>query len=309
MKTKEEKYYENHHVHKLSDEEIWISSSVADDTHIYDVNKAFERFKERTGIDKQKKKHISFYKYVGAAAVAVVLLAFMTVTAYYVGKLHSHNSFSDIIVEAPMGAKTRVQLPDGSMAWLNAGSQIIYSQGFGINDRTISLKGEGYFEVTKNKEKPFIIETKELAVKVLGTKFNFKNYEEDCKAIVDLFEGKVALVNKIVNKDLQYLSPNEKMTLDKGSGVMNITQSGNSKQALQWTKGNLVFDEDLLPEIIQILERSYNVKIEILKKDLETLRFYGNFDQQNYTIYDILNRFSETGRIKYFVKDNIIYLQ
>ena len=73
---------------------------------------------------------------------------------------------------------------------LNAGSKIVYSQGFGVDDRNLSLEGEGYFEVTKNEKIPFVVETRELNLKVLGTKFNFKNYPEDEEVTVNLMEKK-----------------------------------------------------------------------------------------------------------------------
>lgn len=103
-------------------------------------------------------------------------------------------------MEAPLGSRTKLTLPDGTLVWLNAGSRITYSQGFGVGNRKIELIGEGYFEVKRNEEVPFLVKTNSLLVKVLGTKFNFRDYPDDAEAIVSLSEGKVAL-NNLLKKE------------------------------------------------------------------------------------------------------------
>lgn len=80
---------------------------------------------------------------------AVVLLLLLPLATYWQGKEAVKHNFADMVVEAPLGARTKLYLPDGTLVWLNAGSKIVYSQGFGVDDRNLSLEGEGYFEVTK----------------------------------------------------------------------------------------------------------------------------------------------------------------
>ena len=79
----------------------------------------------------------------------------ISVSSYWFGKHQIRDQFADIVVEAPLGAKTRLVLPDSTLVWLNAGSRIMYSQGFGVNDRLLELTGEAYFEVRRNEHKPF----------------------------------------------------------------------------------------------------------------------------------------------------------
>lgn len=114
-----------------------------------------------------------------------------------------------------MGARTKMHLPDGTAVWLNAGSKLSYSQGFGIDNRDVRLEGESYFEVSRNENLPFCVKTKEVKVRVLGTKFNFRNYQDDNEAVVNLLEGKVSLMNGLRKMSEQYLAPGECMTLDK----------------------------------------------------------------------------------------------
>lgn len=292
----------------LTDEELWVSSAVADDTQQYDVDQAFERFRKRTGLDQSGRQSYKWYRTWSVAAVAIVLLGLITVTAYWQGSRQIQSNFSDIVVEAPLGSKTKLTLPDGSTVWLNAGSKMVYSQGFGVSDRRLAFQGEGYFEVEKNDEMPFLVQTHDVNVTVVGTKFNFRNYPEDEEAVVELLEGKVALENQLKEESVRYLSPNEKMVLHKATGKMDIT-SAKVKEATLWTENILLFDEDLLPDIVRELERSYHVQIEIENEDLKQTRFYGQFNQLEQTIYDVLDMLSETGKLKYHEEGKVIYLK
>lgn len=292
----------------LTDEELWVSSAVADDTQQYDVDQAFERFRKRTGLDQSGRQSYKWYRTWSVAAVAIVLLGLITVTAYWQGSRQIQSNFSDIVVEAPLGSKTKLTLPDGSTVWLNAGSKMVYSQGFGVSDRRLAFQGEGYFEVEKNDEMPFLVQTHDVNVTVVGTKFNFRNYPEDEEAVVELLEGKVALENQLKEEAVRYLSPNEKMVLHKATGKMDIT-SAKVKEATLWTENILLFDEDLLPDIVRKLERSYHVRIEIENEDLKQARFYGQFNQLEQNIYEVLDMLVETGRLEYQEKDKVIYLK
>ena len=292
----------------LTDEELWVSSAVADDTQQYDVDQAFERFRKRTGLDQSGRQSYKWYRTWSVAAVAIVLLGLITVTAYWQGSRQIQSNFSDIVVEAPLGSKTKLTLPDGSTVWLNAGSKMVYSQGFGVSDRRLAFQGEGYFEVEKNDEMPFLVQTHDVNVTVVGTKFNFRNYPEDEEAVVELLEGKVALENQLKEESVRYLSPNEKMVLHKATGEMDIT-SAKVKEATLWTENILLFDEDLLPDIVRELERSYHVQIEIENEDLKQTRFCGQFNQLEQNIYDVLDMLSETGKLKYHEEGKVIYLK
>ena len=292
----------------LTDEELWVSSAVADDTQQYDVDQAFERFRKRTGLDQSGRQSYKWYRTWSVAAVAIVLLGLITVTAYWQGSRQIQSNFSDIVVEATLGSKTKLTLPDGSTVWLNAGSKMVYSQGFGVSDRRLAFQGEGYFEVEKNDEMPFLVQTHDVNVTVVGTKFNFRNYPEDEEAVVELLEGKVALENQLKEEAVRYLSPNEKMVLYKATGEMDIT-SAKVKEVTLWTENILLFDEDLLPDIVRELERSYHVQIEIENEDLKQTRFYGQFNQLEQNIYDVLDMLSETGKLKYHEEGKVIYLK
>ena len=171
--------------------ELWYTTSTLYGQSQPDAELAFLRFKNR--IKKQTAeihphKQQSFARYFWRIAAAVLVLV-LPLAGYWGGKQNMENAFADIVIEAPVGARTCMYLPDGTQVWLNACSRLTYSQGFGINDRNLKLEGEGYFEVSRNEQLPFIIHTQEVDVTVLGTQFNFKNYADDSEASVSLLSG------------------------------------------------------------------------------------------------------------------------
>lgn len=286
------------------DREFWFSTLVADDSHDYDVNKAFDRFVSRTHKERRRVFPLSRIFY-GAAAVVLVLV--VSSISYWYGRQQVESQFADVSVEAPLGAKTRLVLPDGSLVWLNAGSKIIYSQGFGVRDRNLWLNGEAYFEVEKNEKLPFAVTTKELDVTVLGTKFNFRNYDDDEEVTVDLLEGKVQLENHVKTMDKCYLSPSEKVTLNKQTGDMVIIPS-KTENVKEWTNDKLLFDEMPLRDIVRELNRIYDVNICIMDDQLADVCFYAQFDKKVHSIYHVLDIITATNRLEYKMEGDKILL-
>lgn len=289
--------------------EIWFSTISANEEERYNKEEAYSRFLNRTcQIPQEEKtvKKLSLHKFFyGAAAVA--LLCLISFASYRTGTEQVKKQFAEMVVEAPLGSKTRLYLPDGTLVWLNAGSTITYSQGFGVEERKLKLSGEGYFEVTRNKQLPFEITTKELQLRVLGTKFNFRNYPEDEEVSVSLLEGKVSLRNYLKNDALCYLEPDQKAILNKKNGKLMVSAS-KARYTAEWTNGFLFFDEELLPDIIKELERSYNVKIYIEDESLKTFRFYGNFVRKEQTIQEILEMLASTGKLEYRIEGKTVRL-
>ena len=303
----EEKKKHKKNERSLSDheeQELWFSTLATDDSYVYDTDKAFDRFVSRT----RKKQHAGFHipKTVYGAA-AIILALIVSTVSYRWGERQLQNQFADISVEAPLGAKTKLVLPDGTLVWLNAGSKIVYSQGFGVKDRHLRLNGEAYFEVKKNEKLPFDVMTKELNVKVLGTKFNFRNYDEDREATVNLLEGKVQLENYVKKMDVSFLLPSEKVTLNKLTGEMIISRA-KTINAKEWTNDGLFFDEMPLADIVKELNRSYGVKIRIMDEQLTDNRFYALFNRKEQTIYDVLDIITATNQVRYKVEGDSILL-
>ncbi len=293
----------------LEQQELWFSSISEEESSLYNKEKAYELFRDRTKDqniivkEKYNKRFPLFFRY----AAVVALLFIISIISYYRGSESVKKDFAQIVVEAPIGSRTKLNLPDGTLVWLNAGSKISYSQGFGVNDRKVLLQGECYFEVKHNTELPFFVKSKDLQVRVVGTKFNFRDYPEDKEVMVSLIEGRIALNNLLRNENEAFLNPNQRVVMDKTDGRMKIgfIEGNNSKE---WTNGYLFFDEDLMTDIVKELQRSYNVKFTFATDSLKKIRFYGNFVRQEQTIEEVLNALTATGKIHYVKNGHTITL-
>lgn len=288
--------------------EIWFSAVSREAASVYDKDKAFENFRNRVESQKEiqstSRRGFSLSALWRYAAVVAIIIAVGCIS-YWQGEVNVKDTFADISVEAPLGSKTKLYLPDGTLVWLNAGSRMTYSQGFGVDNRKVELEGEGYFEVKRNEKIPFFVKTKDLQLQVLGTKFNFRDYPEDHEVVVSLLEGKVGLNNLLREEKEAVLSPDERAVLNKANGLLTV-ESVTASNASQWTDGYLFFDEELLPDIAKELERSYNVKIHIANDSLKTFRFYGNFVRCEQNIQEVLEALASTEKMQYKIEERNI---
>ncbi len=173
--------------------------------------------------------------------------------------------------EAPWGEKARVELPDGSKVLLNAGSKISYTSGFDRKDRRISLSGEAYFEVEKNKGKPFIVSTPHLDVTVTGTKFNVNAYEDEPSVIASLVEGGVK-VTTVKSRFTYDLTPGRSLVLSKASGEISFVPL-DQNVSLAWKDNRLVFVHDDIASLAKKIEKWYGVAVNYDPKQFEGSRF------------------------------------
>jgi len=293
--------------------ELWSLIAVSCAEANYDEKAAFDKFKSQIKKKEHKLKHRFNFNWqslstrITSIAAAIIILIALPYITFRQGVNTVKKQFSDITVKVPMGSNTNIVLPDGTKVKLNAGSELTYSQGFGMENRDLKFTGEGYFEVTKNPEMPFTVSSQELSVKVLGTIFNFKNYKSDDEAIICLRRGKVQVNSHIGDCQENILLPNEMAILNKRSKVLTHKKLHNSSP-YEWTKGFLFFDEELLPDIAKELERAYGVSITLADKELEGVRFYGNFVRKRQNIVEVLDLLSRTNKLAYSIEDKNIIL-
>lgn len=211
------------------------------------------------------------------------------------------------------GSKSKVQLPDGSVVWLNADSKLTYTKDFGKTMREVTLTGEAFFDVTKNAEKPFVIHTSSINIKVLGTAFNVKAYPEDKQTETSLIHGSIEVTIKNRPNDKIFLSPNEKLVVENNRMAGNsdgkersskkIIESNNNiipsvivpKLAInklkyspvdstiaetQWINNRLVFRDESFDDLAVRMERWYDVVIEIKSPALLEARLNGIFQSE-----------------------------
>ena len=292
----------------IQQREVWFSAVSREAASKYNKDKAFDTFRNRIGSRKQVEKAprrefrlSTLWRYAAIIALILAVGCF----SYWQGGVNVKDTFADISVEAPLGSRTKLYLPDGTLVWLNAGSRMTYSQGFGVDNREVELEGEGYFEVQRNEKLPFFVKTKDLQLQVLGTKFNFRDYPEDHEVVVSLLEGKVELNNLLKKEKEAVLAPDERAILNKTNGLMTV-ETVTASNASQWTGGYLFFDEELLPDIVKELERSYNVNIHITNDSLNKFRFYGNFVRREQSIQEVLDALASTEKMQYKIEERNI---
>lgn len=216
---------------------------------------ALANVKNNLGLDVQKKKRLTLpLKVLRVACISFFILMF-TAGIYYF-------SIENKTVEytANLGEMKKIDLPDGSEVWLNAGSAITYHKKIS-NKRIIKLSGEAFFDVKPDSMKPFIVEVNRLAVRVLGTSFNIEEYPDDSRTVVTLNTGRIKV--DISNEDAgsYFLEPNQQLIYNHDSGVE--LQKVRANEINSWKDGNLIFYNTTLNEIIHKLERYFNIKIVI----------------------------------------------
>jgi ferric-dicitrate binding protein FerR (iron transport regulator) len=203
-------------------------------------------------------------------------------------------------VIAEHGKRIRVVLPDSSVAYLNAGSTITYSKSMRGSQRTIKLSGEAYFEVTHDPSKPFIVESGTLTTRVLGTRFVVSDYPGENASVV-VRSGKVGIATA-GNTPLAVLEKDQRVFYSKGIAAVETV---DAKDYYSWKDGNIVFDEANLKQVVQTLNRRFNVRIILTSPLGEKCTITGSYPDRNIEdvlkslqfIYGISYSFGENGEI------------
>lgn len=165
-------------------------------------------------------------------------------------------------VIVPYGDETSLQLADGTMVWLNAGSRIAFPTEF-ENTRKVHLEGEAYFEVAKDSDRPFIVSTHDIDVKVYGTKFNVSAYRNDDYTEAVLLEGSISLIeNKSVFKIETFMAPGQKATYARQTKDILLEKTKTPELYTSWREGWYQFSDVDLTYVTHKLERFYNVQFE-----------------------------------------------
>ena len=238
-------------------------------------------------VSQEKKKYSLLTPWLRIAASVLVLLA-VGIASYHIGKeslLASHQEMMPYEVEVPLGSQSRVVLPDQSVVWLNAGSSVKYAENKEKRVRELQLKGEAYFDIAPDTTKPFIVKTEKMDIRVVGTSFNVKAYDDDEMADVALVSGKVDVMIGSRSENIR-LEPNQKLALNKETNDALVT-TVYGPDYYAWKEGNLRFSEQPFSTIAKDMERAYNVKIKIESELLKSEVFSGSFTK-HHLIDDIL---------------------
>lgn len=255
-------------------------------------------------------RSIPVWRYTGIAASLVLVVSF-TWWLLKKEKTPDAEMVSTHVVSTQKGSRSKVELPDGSIVWLNAGSLLEYGSDFGKTVRKVSLTGEAFFDVAHDKEKPFTIHTTAFDLKVLGTTFNVRAYPEEKRTEAALITGMLEVSFSDQPSKTVVLKPAEKISVTNKENATDSLQiaSAASKQApavspvtyqpgdgsvieTSWVNNKLVFRNKPFEEVTMEMSRWYNVNFEIRDKTLLTKRFTATFETE--TIYEALARLSDS---------------
>ena len=206
-----------------------------------------------------------------AAAISVLLVSVLYISNN-VGKPAPVLEMNKIVV--PPGQRANLTLSDGTNVWLNARTKIVYPAVFDKSVRQVAVDGEAYFDVAKDKKRPFIVETGKCNMEVLGTKFNVEAYSARKIFETSLMEGKVKVKLPHDDKNSVVLVPNQKTTLIDGRLVVSKIDDYN---VYRWKEGLYCFRNKPFADIIKDLEKYYDLSIQMDKKEIAKVALTGKF--------------------------------
>lgn len=210
------------------------------------------------------------------------------------------NSKGTNVLTTPRGGQYKIILPDGTKVWINAASTLKFPVSFEVSNRSIELEGEAYFEVAKDKRKPFRVRSRNQVVEVYGTHFNVNSYAEEINIVTTLVEGSVG-VSDLTSGEHLILKPGQQSVLAGGLSVLPDQVQGS----VAWKEGYFLFEHEELSSIMRKLSRWYDINVEIPDEELKSLRFAGTVNRFE-NLEDVLRMLELTGDVKFRTNGRIV---
>ncbi len=265
---------------------------------------ALESSKRAVQLDSAHKTGRWFY--LVAASVAIALC----VSYVYLSSDLRHVLLHAWMMEeqrTPRGKQRHIVLEDGTNVWLNANSSLKYARNFWEKGtREVSLAGEAYFDVAENAEKPFIVRTSGIAIKVLGTAFNVRSYAGDNIVETTLIRGKVTIASDTEDSVNITLLPHQQAIFSTRSRKIELKETVNTEDHIAWKNGWMVFDDKPFSYIKETLERWYDVTIILEDENSLSCSFSGKFKGK--TLEEVLEIFRNTEAIHYRIDGSRVFI-
>jgi transmembrane sensor len=203
------------------------------------------------------------------------------------------------------GTTAKVVLADGTTVRLNAGSRLWYPGKFTGRQREVYLQGEAFFEVTRNRQQPFVLHVGKQQVRVLGTSFNVQAYPNEPTIETAVVTGRVAFIRAASGaatpQDTLYLTPNQRAVFARQTATMH-REAINGREAAAWSRGELIFRQTPLDEVARTLARRYNVPVRLTNDRLRFCQLTGRFQNQN--LREVVSVLALTGAFEYELTPN-----
>jgi len=237
--------------------------------HQIDKEKSWRKINSEINSSRQiRKLIISSSKYAAIFIIALFTGLFLQNTLINHQKKGTVNR-----IEVEWGQMSKLTLSDSTLVWLNAGTTFEYPAMFNTRARNVKLNGEAQFKVSHNRKIPFEVMTETGIVKVHGTTFDVKSYDEERDLVVTLIEGKVEVENS-KGELLATLNPSEQISVNKQTGAIML-KTVDTRFYSSWIEGKIVLDETKLTDLVTILERWYNIDIKLVGENIGDLKVTG----------------------------------
>lgn len=251
----------------------------------------------------KQKKILRMHRWMRYAATVAVMLVIGGGAGYW---FYQNGTDQQVMVAvANEGIVKEVVLPDGTKVWLNNSATLKYPREFSEKERNVYLEGEAYFEVTKNRHKPFTVQSDAMRVRVLGTTFNFK-CDKRCRiAEATLIEGEIEVKGNKEEGQI-ILAPGQRAELNKNNGRLTVKQV-DAKMDAVWHDNLIPFQKADIFTITKALERFYEVKI-ILSPDIRPDKTYSGVLKRKSNIESVLKSLQNSIPIDYKIVGNNIFI-
>lgn len=240
--------------------------------------------------------------------VAAILIPFILIAGIYFElnsrvDLFSTSEYDEIYV--PAGEQLQFMFQDGSRVCLNSESRLRYPRKFGLTERKIELDGQGFFDISKNKSRPFIVDMHALKVKVKGTTFDAKAYENEESIMISLEEGSVALESsRFKTFDIQ---PGEQVIYNRKTGRYQIIRPQEISNTSAWKEKKLVFEDRPINEVLIILGRTFATSFDIT--DQAVLKYNITLTTEKKELDFVLHELERIAPIYFETNDDRIYVR
>ncbi|WP_293788994.1 FecR family protein [uncultured Pedobacter sp.] len=203
-------------------------------------------------------------------------------------------------LSTPRGGHFKLMLPDKTTVWLNAESSITFPSAFTGNERKVKVTGETYFEVSKNRNKPFLVESGEAQVEVLGTHFNVNVYPNEENSAVTLLEGSVKLNRQAHSKKIL---PGQQAIFNRNSDRIDVRYV-DVDNVVDWKNGLFIFEDATVPEVMRQIERWYDVDVKYIGQ-IPGIKFNGALSRSN-NVSKLLKLLRAAGNIEFHIHNKTI---
>jgi len=324
-----EQFPESKKLHQVTDA-LKGNTKQADATKQKDISTKLEELwykikntEENSGTLKNKVRFLFYWRWAAAAVVVLGIVSGL----WYTRNTNRTDEAAKLVeheARVPYGKTQKLIMPDGTKVMLNAGSTLVYPETFSKNTREVSLTGEAFFEVTHNAKRPFFVHTNKLTIKVLGTVFNVKAYNNDKNIETTLLKGKVQVELKNNPEKNIVLLPNEKL-LVANQPQTNSQRSGDLREAkieyqvitlpivkvdeikeTAWLDNRILFTNELFEDVAKQIERKYNVQIVFESQVLKAEQISGLLDKES--LQDALRIIEITTPFNYRMDGKMVYL-